>query len=41
MADRPDDGRTSLVRALELFEAKGDIPDSRRARRSLDELTSA
>lgn len=41
MADRLDDGRASLVRALELFEAKGDIPDSRRARRSLDDLTSA
>jgi hypothetical protein len=41
MAGRPDDGRTSLLRALELFEAKGDIPDSRRVRRSLDDLTSA
>ena len=34
MADRHDDGRTSLMRALELFEAKGDIPDSRRASQS-------
>ncbi len=41
MAGRPDDGRTSLLRALELFEAKGDIPDSRRARQSLDDLASA
>jgi hypothetical protein len=41
MAGRIDDGRTSLVRALELFEAKGDVPDARRARRSLDDLASA
>ena len=41
IADRPDDGRTSLLRALELFEAKGDIPDSRRARLRLDDLASS
>ena len=41
LADRPDDARASLQRALALYEAKGDIPGSRRARRSLDDLASA
>jgi tetratricopeptide (TPR) repeat protein len=40
LADRPDDARESLQRALELYEAKGDIPDSQRVRRSLDALAS-
>jgi tetratricopeptide (TPR) repeat protein len=41
LAERLDDARSSLRRAIELFEAKGDIPDSRRARRSLEALTTA
>jgi class 3 adenylate cyclase len=41
LADQPGDARASLQRALELYETKGDIPDSRRARRSLDDLASA
>lgn len=40
-ADMPDRARASWQRALELYEAKGDIPDARRARRSLDDLASA
>ena len=41
LADRPEDARDSLQRALELYEAKRDIPDSQRVRRSLDDLSSA
>jgi class 3 adenylate cyclase len=41
LADRPEDARDSLQRALELYEAKRDIPDSQRVRRSLDDLASA
>ena len=40
LADRPEDARDSLQRALELYEAKRDIPDSQRVRRSLDDLAS-
>ena len=35
---RPEDARFSLQRALELCDAKGDIPGSRRARSQLDAL---
>ncbi|HEY5024040.1 MAG TPA: adenylate/guanylate cyclase domain-containing protein [Acidimicrobiales bacterium] len=41
LADRPDEARASLQRALQLLEIKGDIPDSRRVRRSLNALSSA
>jgi class 3 adenylate cyclase/DNA-binding transcriptional ArsR family regulator len=41
LADRPADARASLQRALELYEAKGDMPDSRRVRQSLEALASA
>jgi ATP/maltotriose-dependent transcriptional regulator MalT len=34
-AGRPGQARASVERALELYEAKGDVPDSRRARRRL------
>ncbi|MGA3218074.1 MAG: tetratricopeptide repeat protein, partial [Acidimicrobiales bacterium] len=34
-AGRPEEARASVKRALELYEAKGDVPDSRRARRRL------
>ncbi len=36
-AGRPEQARASVERALELYEAKGDVPDSRRARRRLDD----
>jgi hypothetical protein len=38
-ADRRDLARTSLAKALELYEAKGDVPDTERTRVRLQRLT--
>jgi class 3 adenylate cyclase len=39
LAGRPGDAERALRRALEVYQAKGDIPDTRRARSALAELT--